>query len=165
MKRRHALLAALPLPLTLPMPLPARAEPALWAARFKTPAGPELALADFKGRWLLVNFWASWCAPCVKEMPDLDRFWRDSQALGWQVLGLAVDGPTPVRDFLARRPVGFPIGLAGLNGGDLMRTLGNHTGGLPFTVIANPDGEIAWRRPGETNHAQLVEQRKKLSGR
>ena len=70
--------------------------------------------------------------------------------------------PTPVREFLARRPVRFPIGLAGLNGSDLAKKLGNLRGGLPFTVLANPAGEIVWRHPGETKHSQLVALRKKL---
>lgn len=136
---------------------------ALWAARFKTPTGQELVLETLRGRWLLVNFWASWCAPCVKEMPDIDRFHREHQAKDWQVVGLAIDGPTPVRDFLAKRPVGFPIGLAGLNGNLLMRSLGNLKGGLPFTVIASPQGQIVWRRPGETSYAMLVETARKLT--
>lgn len=142
--------------------LPLRAEAALWAARFKTPAGAELALADFKGQWLLVNFWATWCAPCIKELPDLDRFHADFAAKGWRVLGLAIDGPTPVREFLAKRPVRFPVGLAGLNGAELARTLGNLRGGLPFTVLANPAGELIWRHPGETKYAQLAALRAKL---
>lgn len=148
------------------LPHTASAEPALWASEFVQPDGQPLKLASFRGRWLVLNFWATWCAPCVKELPDFDQFHRDERARaggqGWQVVGLAVDGPTPVRDFLKRRPVGFPIGLAGMNGSDLMKKLGNPRGGLPFTVIANPKGELAWRRPGETSLAMLREQRQKL---
>lgn len=161
MKRRH--LFATPL---LATPLlaadPARAEAALWAARFKTPDGGELVLERFKGSWLLVNFWATWCAPCVKEMPELDRFHAEFAAQGWPVVGLAIDGPTPVREFLAKRPVRFPIGLAGLNGSDLAKKLGNLRGGLPFTVLANPAGELVWRHPGETSYQRLATLRKKL---
>ncbi|MBN8503969.1 MAG: TlpA family protein disulfide reductase [Burkholderiales bacterium] len=146
---------------------PAAADPALWSAEFQQPSGQALKLASFRGRWLVLNFWATWCAPCIKELPDFDQFHRDEQARpgreGWQVVGLAVDGPTPVRDFLKRRPVSFPIGLAGMNGTDLMKKLGNSRGGLPFTVIANLKGEIVWRRPGETPLALLREQRQKLA--
>jgi thiol-disulfide isomerase/thioredoxin len=137
------------------------AEAALWGASFATPDGRTLALASFKGQWMLLNFWATWCAPCVKEMPDIDRFAKTYPE--WRVVGLAIDGPTPVREFLVKRPVGFAIGLAGLNGSELMRKLGNLKGGLPFTVIANPQGQVAWRRPGATDFDMLDEARRKLS--
>src|SRR5688572_3890182 len=82
----------------------------LWSLSFQTPQGTQLDLAPLKGRPLLVNFWATWCPPCVEEMPLLDAFWRQHAAKGWQVIGLAIDQPTAVRTFLQRTPVGFPIG-------------------------------------------------------
>ena len=88
--------------------------------------------------------------------------WLKDRPSGSRVLGLAIDGPTPVREFLAKRPVRFPVGLAGLNGAELARTLGNLRGGLPFTVLANPAGELIWRHPGETKYAQLAALRAKL---
>lgn len=137
----------------------------LWAARFATPNGQTLELARLRGQWFVLNFWATWCAPCIKELPDFNRFDQEERAKGakgWRVLGLAIDGPTPVREFLKQHPVDFPIGLAGLNGSELMRKLGNFRGGLPFTVVANPHGDIVWRRPGATPLALLQEQRRKL---
>ena len=84
----------------------------LWDMRFPRPDGSELVMASLLGQPLVLNFWATWCPPCVKEMPELDRFQRAHAAAGWQVVGLAVDGPTPVREFLARTRIGFPVGLA-----------------------------------------------------
>jgi thiol-disulfide isomerase/thioredoxin len=127
----------------------------VWGSRFGTPDGGELVLADFRGRPLLLNFWATWCPPCVKEMPLLDQFHRKHQAAGWQVVGLAVDSPTPVRQFLARVPVGFAIGLAGFDGSDLSRRLGNESGALPFTVVFGPDGRVLHRKLGEVTAEEL----------
>ena len=128
---------------------------ALWPLALNTPAGTELALSSLRGRPLLVNFWATWCPPCVEEMPLLDRFFRENSASGWNVLGLAIDQPSSVRQFLARTPVAFPIGLAGLEGAELGRSLGNQTGGLPFTVVIDAKGLIRQRKMGQVTPAEL----------
>lgn len=130
-------------------------EKTFWAQRFDQPGGGELLMGPQRGRPLLLNFWATWCAPCIKEMPLLDAFHRQHQASGWQVVGLAVDGPTPVREFLLKLPVGFPIGLAGLTGVDLARSLGNESGGLPFTVVFDRQGSAVFRKLGAVNQEEL----------
>ena len=127
----------------------------LWTLSFQTPQGASLALAGLKGRPLLLNFWATWCPPCVEEMPLLEAFYRQNAAKGWQVLGLAVDQPSAVRNWLQRVPVTFPIGLAGLEGTELAKSLGNQVGGLPFSVVFGPDGQVRERRIGRVSDADL----------
>lgn len=128
---------------------------ALWSLRFQTPAGSELALADYRGNPLLLNFWATWCPPCVSELPLIDAFEREHQAQGWRVVGLAVDKLEPVKDFLAKRPVGFGIGLAGLEGVDLSKRMGNTTGALPFSLVFNARGRLLARKLGVIEAAEL----------
>ena len=121
---------------------------ALWEQTFEKPEGGELSMRALRGRPLLVNFWATWCPPCIEELPLLDRFSRENAANGWQVVGLAVDQPSSVRSFLARTPLSFPVGLAGMNGLDLGKSLGNLAGGLPFTVVLGGDGSLRQRKMG-----------------
>ena len=139
-----------------PAPAGDAAPAPFWDLSFDTPAGSTLALATLRGKPLLVNFWATWCAPCVREMPEIDRFYNDFKSNGWQVVGLAIDGPTPVREFLGRVKVGFPIGLAGLDGTELVKTLGNEQGGLPFTVAFDAAGRLVQRKLGETSYEELA---------
>src|SRR5690606_18787376 len=80
---------------------------------------------DFAGQPLLVNIWASWCPPCVEEMPELDRFARSQGADGVQVLGIALDDPGAVRDFLQRVPVDYPQGIDNPGNADAGVRLGN----------------------------------------
>lgn len=128
----------------------------LWPLRFPRPEGGELALAEFRGRPLLINFWAPWCPPCVKELPALNRFQKDFAAQGWQVIGLAIDEPPPVRAFLKKLPLDFPVGIAGFAGADLSRRLGNADGALPFSVILDAAGHVARRQLGESQYEDLV---------
>lgn len=124
--------------------------------RFERPAGGELSMSDLRGRAMVLNFWASWCAPCVREMPELDRFHRQYSAQGWSVVGLAIDNAEPVREFLQRTPVTFPIGLATAQGASLMRRLGNAQGGLPFTVVLDSMGKRVRTHLVATDYATLV---------
>ncbi|MEO8248132.1 MAG: TlpA disulfide reductase family protein [Burkholderiales bacterium] len=121
----------------------------LWQHQFATPTGATLAMTSLGGKPLIVNFWATWCPPCVEELPMLDSFYRQHSASGWQVVGLAVDQPAAVSKFLERTPVSFPIAMAGLAGISLSRDLGNQAGGLPYTLVLDAAGRILERKMGQ----------------
>ncbi|CAM3833370.1 TlpA family protein disulfide reductase [Roseateles saccharophilus] len=128
---------------------------AFWAHRFPALDGSELDVARWRGKPLLVNFWATWCAPCVKELPEINQFYGEAKGRGWQVLGLAVDQAEPVKAFLQKTPLDFAVALAGPQGLGLVRELGNPAGGLPFSVIFDETGEISWRRLGVSRLDEL----------
>jgi thiol-disulfide isomerase/thioredoxin len=128
-----------------------------WNLGFPRPEGGELVMASFWGRPLVLNFWATWCPPCIEELPDLDAFHREWSPRGWQVVGLAVDNPRSVGSFLARQPLSFPVGLAGLEGTDLSRQLGNERGALPFTAVFDAQGRVVQRKLGQTDRAELAQ--------
>lgn len=128
----------------------------LWQQQFDSPDGRPLDLAAFRGKdKLIVNFWATWCPPCVAELPMLDSFGQRHAGKGWKVLGLAVDQPSSVRKFLAARPISFPVGMAGLQGTELSRSLGNTQGGLPFTVVFAANGTVLHRKIGQLTESEL----------
>lgn len=127
----------------------------LWELEFKTPSGDRLPMAGLKGRPLLINFWATWCPPCIEELPLLDAFYRQNSSNGWQVLGLAIDKPDLVLDFLRRLPVGFSVAMAGLDGIELSKSLGNSVGGLPFTVVLGSGGMVLKRKIGKISPQDL----------
>ncbi|WP_313069695.1 TlpA disulfide reductase family protein [Melaminivora sp.] len=141
---------------TRPGPVAEDAAGRFWSASFDGLSGQKLHMTDFRGHPLLLNFWATWCPPCVQELPLLDRFHQEQRGRGWQVLGLAIDQEDKVRQFLERRPLGFPLAMAGLDGSDLGRALGNERGGLPFSVLFAADGGILVRKMGELSAQDLA---------
>jgi thiol-disulfide isomerase/thioredoxin len=127
----------------------------LWNLSFERPDGKTLALASLRGKPLLVNFWATWCPPCIEELPLLDAFYQQNKAKNWQTLGLAVDQTESVQKFLTQKPLSFPVAMAGMAGIELTRQLGNVTGALPFSVLFNAQGALVQRKLGKLSEADL----------
>lgn len=102
----------------------------------------------YRGRAVLINLWASWCGPCIKEMPELQRFSAEQGTNGVQVVGIALDDPTSVQAFLRRVPVDYPILLDAPGPRDAGVRLGNPTGVLPYSVLVSADGRLLRQRIG-----------------
>ncbi|MDB5870447.1 MAG: Redoxin domain protein [Polaromonas sp.] len=135
----------------------AQSAEAFWAMSFDSPEGKPLPMQSFRGKLLLVNFWATWCPPCVEELPLLDFFYQENKDKNIQVIGLAVDQPSAVRTWLKNRPLNFPVGMAGLGGTDLSKSLGNLSGSLPFTVVFGASGQLLHRKIGKVLPEELVQ--------
>jgi thiol-disulfide isomerase/thioredoxin len=127
----------------------------LWKAQLQTAAGTHESLAAFKGKPVVVNFWASWCGPCVKEMPTLAALHREYEKKGITFIGLGVDSEKNVNAFLQKVPVDYPIYIAGFGGADLARSFGNNAGALPFTVVIDSKGVIRSTKLGEVDPKEL----------
>ncbi|OJU91053.1 MAG: redoxin [Burkholderiales bacterium 66-5] len=140
----------------------AQAVDQFWASEFEGLDGAPMGMAVFRGRPLLLNFWATWCPPCVQELPRLNAFHEAHKGDGWQVLGLAIDQLASVRKFLQRAPLAFPVALGGVSGLTLVRDLGNPNGGLPFSVLFAANGAIAQRKIGELSSDDLQQWRASL---
>ena len=102
----------------------------------------------YAGRPLLINVWASWCGPCIEEMPELERYARSQAKDGLQVVGLALDTPENIREFLGRVPVTYPILVDTPGPADASVWLGNRKGVLPYSVLVGADGRILKQKVG-----------------
>jgi len=134
------------------------AEPAvaaLFAARFDDLDQHPRSLAEFAGRTVVVNFWATWCTPCVGEMPGLQALSTDLAPAGVTIVGIAIDSPQAVRDFRAKLSISYPILLGAADGTEHARALGDRSGGLPYTVVIGPDGAVRDRHAGRLDLAAL----------
>jgi len=141
-----ALVAGTPTPAGVTVARRGEALPAIQLAALD--GDPIYLPDDFAGRPLLVNVWASWCGPCIKEMPELDRYAREQGEAGVQVLGLALDEPQAVHDFLQRIPVGYPLAIDAPGPADAGVRLGNPRGVLPYTVLVASDGRLLKQKIG-----------------
>ncbi len=112
-------------------------------------AGQMVASNAWAGKVVVLNFWATWCPPCLREMPMLDELQRGVEPGLLQVVGIAIDDPDAVRQFLDENQVGYPVLLGDADTAALSRRLGNRTGGLPFTVVFDALGRHVFSHLGE----------------
>jgi len=104
--------------------------------------GTKQNLNQYKGKIIVLNFWATWCPPCREEMPELSRLYQEFQNKNVVVLGLAMDDLALVKDFLQTSPVNYPIFIAENESMELGTELGNNQGVLPYTIIIDADGNV-----------------------
>ncbi len=112
-------------------------------------------LSDWRGKILLVNFWAPWCPPCVAEMPELVALQNEMAAKNLQIVGIGIDSPSNIRQFSEKHDISYPLLVAGMQGTELSRELGNQAGGLPFTVLLDKDGQVRQTYLGKLNMEKL----------
>jgi len=129
---------------------------ALYASKLATvPPGKSNLIADYRNSVLVVNFWATWCAPCVQEMPELSELQTELAAKKIKFIGIGIDSPDSMAEFAQKHHITYPLFVGGMSGTQLATTLGNNTGGLPFTVLLNKSGVIVKTYRGRLDMTQL----------
>ena len=128
---------------------------AFFANPWQTPDGKPANSENWRGKVLVVNFWASWCPPCVEEMPALDRIAQEYVSKNVLIVGIGIDSPSNIREFLQKTPVSYPIVLSGLEGSNLSKQMGNTQGALPYTVVINSKGKSIYTKLGKISEEEL----------
>lgn len=136
----------------------------LYAQSLNDLEGRAQPLAQWKGKPLLVNFWATWCGPCVREMPELSHLAGEEGGKRFNVIGIGIDSPTNMSQFAAKHRIAYPLYVAGMGGTELSRSLGNDKGGLPYTVLIGADGQVIKTYLGELKFDELRADLAKLGG-
>lgn len=138
-------------------PTPVISSDALYAANFPDSEGETQSLEQWRGKLLVVNFWATWCPPCREEMPELSQFHERYQDKGIVVLGIATDDVAKIREFSKETKVSYPLLAGDMDAVNLGNALGNNKGILPYTVILDRDGKVVKTYFGRVNSVMLEE--------
>jgi len=142
-------------PITTPTAQLAPAVQQLLAETLPDAGGTSQKLSQWQGKILVINFWATWCAPCVNEMPALSSLQAELAGKNIQIIGIGIDSAKNVAEFTAKYSIRYPLYVSGMAGTKFSRAFGNQAGGLPFTVIVTSDGQIHKTYLGQLDIAAL----------
>jgi thiol-disulfide isomerase/thioredoxin len=127
----------------------------LFASTLIDTTGKSQPFAQWQGKTLVVNFWATWCPPCREEMPAFSRLQTKYAANGVQFVGIAIDSADMVREFSLQYPTTYPLLIGGAEGVELTRNLGNPRLALPYTLIVSATGRPSFARLGTLSEHEL----------
>ena len=127
----------------------------LFAQSMPDAAGVTQKLAQWRGKPMVVNFWATWCGPCVEEMPELSALQATLAPRRIQIIGIGIDSPTNIREFAGKYKIAYPLYVAGMSGTDLSKQFGNPSGSLPYTVLIDSSGKVAKTYLGKLKMEEL----------
>ena len=119
--------------------------------------GETVSIGEFRGEKTLINFWATWCRPCRKEMPMLNGVFLSQDPSDFSVVGIAIDKPEKVKQFVAELGIDFPIMVGQSEAYDVMKDLGNEALTLPYTILIDEEGEVVWSKNTELKHSDMDE--------
>ncbi len=128
---------------------------AFFANPWQSPDGKSVYSENWRGKVLVVNFWASWCPPCIEEMPTLDKIAQEYASKKVLIIGISIDSPSNILEFLGKTPVSYPIVVGGLEGSNLAKQMGNSQGALPYTIIINQKEKAIYTKLGKISEEEL----------
>ena len=129
--------------------LPKEVYQSFLSTNWNDPQGQAIDTNAWKDKTILINFWASWCPPCVEEMPLLATLSKDADPQKVIFIGIGIDSPSTIREFLSKTSVPYPIVVGGMDGSNWGKKLGNEQGALPYTVIIDPKGNKVFSKLGK----------------
>lgn len=120
--------------------------------------GKQRDSSEWKGKILVINFWATWCPPCRKEIPEFIAAQTELAPQGVVFIGIAIDEEKAVKNYAEDMAINYPVLIANATGIELAKEFGDSMEAVPFTVIINREGQIVFRKPGEVSKSELMSQ-------
>ena len=128
---------------------------ALLALSLPDTSGTKQPLSQWRGKVMVINFWATWCEPCREEMPQFVREQNELGPRGLQFIGIAVDQPDKVDRFAKELQLNYPALIGGYDAVELSASMGNRLAALPFTIVIDRQGRIVQTHLGPVKKDQF----------
>lgn len=122
---------------------------------FPDASGKQIQFKDYRGKIVVINFWATWCVPCVEEIPELSRMQNEFVKKNVQFVGIGIDNAANIAEFQKKVSASYPLVVAGAHGSELVQSYGDNMGALPYTLVLDKNGEMKGSKMGRIDEKEL----------